>query len=163
MNRYWIVRTRHRTVAVYEIYAGMAGLLYSLHPNLSTNVASLSFNLIAVVPCLLSVTLGTLMWNGVQNGRRGSAVLQAVQIPRLVQAHLQVSLLVGTELTLRFRGPVASLWTTTGVAFQVGAISTNQGEFVGVNLVALVAFVLSLKEVVRSTDAQREDPYPVSV
>jgi predicted benzoate:H+ symporter BenE len=144
------------------MYAGMAGLLHALHPNLSTSVTSLSFNIMAVVPCLLSIVLGTLMWNGVPSGRRGSAIFQAVQIPRFVQAHLQMSLLVGTELTLRFRGPVASLWTTTGVAFQLGAIPTSQGEVIGVNLIALVAFVLTLRGAAPSTDARLEETHPMS-
>ena len=155
------VQTRYRIVAVYEIYAGLVGLLHALHPHLLTGVTSVTFNLMAVVPCLISTALGALMWTGAQNAVLCSAVFQAIQIPRLAAAHLHVSLLVGTELSLMFRGPVASLWTTTGVTFQLGAVSTSQGGMIGVNLIGLTALLLSLGAKASATNAQGDAVYPM--
>jgi hypothetical protein len=128
---------------VYEIYAGVVGLWRALHPRVSINETSLSFNVFAVLLCLVSIVLGLLLWNGVRTSRASSFVFQLLQVPRLIAGQFQAGLLVGTELSLIFRGPTVALWTTTGVSAVLGTAPPETAELIALNLVAATMAAVS--------------------
>jgi len=54
--------------------------------------------------------------------------------------NLQV--LVGVDVSVRFSGPLVSLWTTIGVSFVIGKTVTLQPLIIGLNVVAATMIVL---------------------
>lgn len=131
-----------RCVAAYEVLAGLLGFWRALNPQLYGATASVTFNLIAVALCSLSIVFGVRLWNSPARSRKESFVFQACQVPRLFAGHLQIAILIGIDVSVRFSGPLVSLWTTTGVSLVLGQGVNDRPLMIGVNLIATSMIVL---------------------
>ena len=131
-----------RFVALYEVLGGLLGMWQALHPQLYADRSSVTFNLVAVALCSLSMICGVRLWDDENRSRRDSLLLQACQVPRLFVGHAQLAILIGIDVSVRFSGPMVSLWTTTGVSFVIRKAAADQALMIGVNLVAVTMIAL---------------------
>lgn len=108
------------------------------------NGVNLTFNILALTLCMLSIVFGAMLIWSPSRWLTASLVFQACQVPRFASGVFQLAILVGIEVTLRFQGPLASLWTANGVSLIAGTRFPGGGTSVGINLVA-AAIAVTLK------------------
>lgn len=130
--------TRLRIAAAYEVIAGLIGLSFVFHFQELANGHAVTFNIFVLSLACVSILFGVLLWIGLPRARRLSLAFQLIQVPRLTSSAIILSVLVGVEGTLRFQGPLMSLFTTTGVSLYVLRPFEPQSTIVGINLVAAV-------------------------
>ena len=134
---------RLRVAAGYEILAGLVGLAFTFRLVPLSRGYGLGFNVVVAAFAATSVLLGVFLWQGSARARRLSLVFQLLQILRVSSSSIVLGLLVGVEGTVRFQGPLVSLFTNAGVIAAAFRPTTEQPTIVGINLVAgLVAFLL---------------------
>lgn len=131
-----------RIAAAYEILAGLIGLAFVFHPQQLPNGSAVNFNIYALALACVSIILGLRLWTGNALARRASLGFQLLQIPRISSTAFILSVLVGIEGTIRFQGPLASLFTTMGVTLFALMPYTPQPTVVGLNLVAAIVAVV---------------------
>jgi hypothetical protein len=146
-----------RIAAAYEILAGLIGLSQIFRFRELSNGRAVTFNIYALGLACVSILLGVLLWAGSSRARRVSLVFQAIQIPRLSSSALILGVLVGVEGTVRFEGPLVSLFTNTGVTLYALRPFAAQPIVVGINLVAALAMGLLWR---RAAKAVIEDHEP---
>jgi hypothetical protein len=111
--------TRLRIAAAYQVTAGLIGLNFIFHLHGIQNGRAVTFNIIALGLACLSMLLGVLLWTGAPRARAISLGFQLMQVPRLASSVIILGLLIGVEGSVRFEGPLVSLFTTTGVTLNV--------------------------------------------
>ena len=133
---------RLRVAGAYEIAAGLVGIAFMLRPMTIANGRGVTFNLYAAMLGAASILAGTFVLLGGPWARRFSIVFQLLQVPRLASSAFVFGLLVGVEGTLRFQGPLLSLYTNTGINLVALRPYATVPTIVGINVVALTVAVL---------------------
>lgn len=134
--------TRLRFAAGYEIIAGLIGLAYAIHPAPLPNGQAVTFNVFAVGLAAASILLGAFTWTGDPVPARISLVFQLLQVIRVKSSVFVFAVLVGVEGTVRFEGPLVSLFTTAGISLMALRPASAQPTVIGVNVVALLVSVM---------------------
>lgn len=135
-----------RLIAVFQIYGGIAGGFVTLSNILNTQLVGINavLGFLALMFYVIAVIAGVLLLECREIGRKLSLVVQAISIPLLFIGSFHYIMICGAIYAIKvgskINGFIATDWAITSrwsIAF-----SNTEPFTVGVNVLALLAFIL---------------------
>jgi hypothetical protein len=134
--------TARRSVALYELCAGLLGIHTTFLAGVTPDGRVLSFNVYLLILCITSVCLGALLWKPHSGACLRSGICQAIQLPRVFLSTFSFAVLCGIDVEFRVHGPFLSLVTMTGVQIVLGRSQVWPNPGIGLNVVAAMLVAL---------------------
>lgn len=138
-----------RTIGALEIFGGITGVVSTVTTMLQGGFVGFGifFAFLVIVFCFFSLLAGIYLIEGKPKGIKISMVIQAIQIPYLVNSVFAFFIVSGANLLIYIGNPAG--WNLNITFDWFISLSGGNGTSFGVNFIALVAF-LALKKIANS-------------
>jgi len=143
----------NKLIAIIEIVGGAIGLfiivpvIWGITSLLSSGTFSLAIAgsilifVLGICLYILSVIAGVALWRNSRKGVTLSLIVQAVQIPSLVISGFIYSFISGLAMYL-YLDFQSGVWINFNISmFRIYLSSSNNGFVLGINVIALLAFI----------------------
>ncbi|MFC3912852.1 hypothetical protein ACFOSS_05150 [Pseudaeromonas sharmana] len=138
-----------RTIGALEIFGGITGVVSTVTTMLQGGFVGFGiiFAMLVIVFCFFSLLAGIYLIEGKPKGIKISMVIQAIQIPYLVNSVFAFFIVSGANLLIYIGNPAG--WNLNITFDWFISLSGGNGTSFGINFIALVAF-LALKKMANS-------------
>lgn len=138
-----------RTIGALEIFGGITGVVSTVTTMLQGGFVGFGiiFAMLVIVFCFFSLLAGIYLIEGKPKGIKISMVIQAIQIPYLVNSVFAFFIVSGANLLIYIGNPAG--WNLNITFDWFISLSGGNGTSFGINFISLVAF-LALKKMANS-------------
>ena len=138
-----------RTIGALEIFGGITGVVSTVTTMLQGGFVGFGiiFAMLVIVFCFFSLLAGIYLIEGKPKGIKISMVIQAIQIPYLVNSVFAFFIVSGANLLIYIGNPAG--WNLNITFDWFISLSGGNGTSFGINFISLVAF-LALKKIANS-------------
>lgn len=147
-------------IAVLQVLGGLYGIALTVYYH-GGEPPSLNLSLL-MAPFVWGIFGGVLLWRGMRRGLIHSIAVQAMQIPRFAIPLVGYEVYIGAKLQVGWMGGVHILEVYPGSSVSYFFNAETCAPELGVNLIALAAFLYlrKVKARVAEADAESGSPQP---